>query len=58
MERTQRKLFQENKCLQCKAAIDYVRTSLMLIEDFSEFDRYDRILKNLKKKVDKIYWSL
>lgn len=54
------KVYQENKCLQAKAAIDYLRTALFEIEDFNHknYNYWDSKLKSLKKQIDEIYWDL
>lgn len=52
------KTYKENQCLKAKAAIDYLRTALFSIDDFEEFRKYEKILKELKEKVDSIYWNI
>lgn len=52
------KIYQEQQCLNAKIAIDYLRTALFSIDDFEEFQKYEKILKKLKQKVDSIYWSI
>lgn len=53
-----KKIEQEGYCLQSKVLIDYLRTKLILIDDFRDYRYWDNKLKELKQKVDSIYWKI
>lgn len=53
-----KKIEQENLCLQSKQLIDLLRTKLYQIDDFKDYDSWERKLKLLKRKVDSIYWNV
>ena len=52
------KFRQEKKCLEVICFLDQVRVRLFEIDDFQEFERYDKLLKQLKNKIHSIYWNL
>ena len=52
------KVTQEQKCLEVKSLINILKTRLLEIDEFKDFDYYETILEELKKNITRIYWEL